>query len=660
MSNLLNRVFVGVTTIAVAGLITACGAGDEREVLAPGDPGLVSAPEWLTFTCLEPGCRDVLTATVAVEGSRSIAVKRLVLSDESRRDFTVVPTRAPPFVLSPRQTFEVEVTHAPTGDPRLGDVDLLIAYTDAAPESDPDRIPAGELAIPLMRRLVGEPMLSVEPNALNFGAVPPNSERRIPLVLRNTGTGNAGLVIAGITSDAPADLSIDRVPRDSLLPMQETTIEAIYAPTEARFIQGFITVTPVGGAARAVSVPFIGTSITEPNASVTPSDGVDFGDVPVGASSEATFTLTNGGGQALRVQDVRVVPNGLQDILTIESSLLEGPATVAPLNSVDVNLSLLSTITGPIDGQIIIRTNDPTSLEARIPVRALVTRPEIQIAPANIDFGLVPQGWTQVQPLEISNPGYGDLVITNLGFVLGSSDLFTLRSMPSLPIRLSHDQRIGLEIEFRAEAEASFNATLSIDSNDANMPFIEVNVGAEGASCEAGCPIANGQPTCAGGMCGIAQCNENWYDVDGDPSTGCECPEIGADPGGFCADSTYLGRFNDNGSQATFQGILPEDSDRDVVRFFAYDEGGFLSDAFDVRVTLETSDPGIEICVYRHQTDSHLNECFFENEVCPLDGEYRRDGSLGRDDSGDYIIRVTRDPSSPGTCAPYTLFIRNG
>ena len=62
--------------------------------------------------------------------------------------------------------------------------------------------------------------------------------------------------------------------------------------------------------------------------------------------------------------------------------------------------------------------------------------------------------------------------------------------------------------------------------------------------------------------------------------------------------------------------------------------------------------------VYRHPTDSALNECYFENEQCGR--TYHAGGHLGSGDDADFIIKVFRRPGSPPTCTTYTVFMQNG
>ncbi len=652
-----------VLPLACTALVTsACGdAPAAREIVESPPLGLVSDPRWLTFTCVEPGCRDQLTARIQVQGDRDMVVKRIVLSEATRTDFTFVSTATTPFILTPTQTFDVRVTFVPTGDPRLGDVDLLIAYADASQvEDDVDRISADELVVPLVRRVIGEPRLTIDPPELFFGAVPLGTQRTLPLTLRNEGFGNLGIVIESLAADFPDEVRFENQPSHAILPGAAWDVNVTYEPVIGRFVEGFITIKAFGAFELPMLVPFAATSIRRPKLELSPASGIDFGELPVGGRAEATLTISNGGAEDLDIRSVHVDPvPRMATVNMLGPGVLE-PASISALRSIDVSLSLEAIMRGPVRSDVVFETNDPEAPSARVPIQALIAQPQIRVKPSRVNFGSVPQGWTVVRSLQITNVGYGDLVVSSIRNVLGSSNLFAIRGLPDLPLTLQHNQQAGLQVEFRAEASASFAGTLAIDSNDAATPVVEVAMAAEGASCEVGCPVANATASCTGGVCAIGVCDENWYDVDGRSANGCECAEIDQDPGAFCVDSKYLGRLVDDGDRTTFQGIVPDDQDRDVLRFFAYDGAEFFDDDFDVRISLESADPSIRLCVYRHETDEHLNECFFQNESCPPNRQYRRDGAFGRDDSSDYIIRVFRDHSAAPTCTPYTLLIRNG
>jgi hypothetical protein len=175
----------------------------------------------------------------------------------------------------------------------------------------------------------------------------------------------------------------------------------------------------------------------------------------------------------------------------------------------------------------------------------------------------------------------------------------------------------------------------------------------------AGCPITNGTPSCSTGVCAVGMCNVGWYDTDGMASDGCECHEIGTDPGEFCMGAEDLGQLTDtNGDHTTYQGIIPTADDIDLIRFYGYDANDFFSDSYDVRIRLDSADPGIAMCVYR--SGGHQSDCFFTGENCPQNRYYEYSGSWGTDDSADYIIKVYRTASTTPTCTSYTVFASNG
>lgn len=647
--------------LSLAACDRGAASGGPQIILEPPPPGIAAEPNWLTFTCVKPGCDTTLEATVEVVGDRAVAIKRIVLSDRERTDFEITTSRTPPFVMEPLESFTVQAQFVPDGDPRLGDVDVRITYGDASADEDSERIEPGELTVPLVRRLIGEPKLVAEPAFLMFGPVLPSAEKRLPLTISNQGFGNVGLVINRIETDHPGIVRIDNLPPNALVPGDSWDIEVVFAPNSEDVLDGVLKVVPVGSTVEAIEVPYRGTSVPRPRLVVEPN-AVELGEIPVGMLTMRELEISNLGAEPLFVSDIRL-GRGLQGV-NVEMRLdgLETlTGTIAPLQTKVLAIAVEGVAAGDVATNLRITSTDPVNPVLDLPFAGLVTKPVIQVTPGALDFGNVPRGWTTVQSIEVSNSGYGDLVITNVAMILGSSDLFTLREVPNLPITLRHDQRVGFEIEFRSEAEASFSATLSVDTNDPETPFSEVSMAAAGASCDLGCPIQNGTPSCLMGICEIGSCNPDYYDADLDAATGCECAEIDRDPGSFCAQSRYLGRFDDdNGDSATFTGILPTGEDEDVIRFFANDTTGFFSEKYDVRVTMQSADPSIRFCVYRHDTGDHLTECYFDNESCPTNRSYRRDGSLGPDDSADYVVKVFRENGAAPACTPYTLFVRNG
>jgi hypothetical protein len=638
-------------------LLAACGGEPPppNVVYADPEPGLAASPRWLTFTCVEPGCETTLVATINIVGNRDVAIRRVVVSDRERTDFEIVTSEPTPFVLKRPNVFEIQVTFKPDGDPRLGDVDVLVTYTDASANESEDRLAPGELALPLVRRLVGEAEMVVLPDRLVFGPVLPDEEKVLPVEIHNVGFGNIGLVLESVRTTLE-DIEIRNLPENAILPGESWNLEIAYTPTDERFTEGELIIRSADPLAEPVHVAILGTSIARPALLLRPDNGISFGDLPVGTMGMRTLELINQGTEELVVQNFELTGQNLTFRLPRSATV----AAIAPLESVEALITLDGQIVGPVMGNLRMATNDPLAVIEDVPISGLVTEPQIQVNPVAMDFGAVPRGWTVPRAMEIQNIGYGELIISDVNFLVGSSDLFTFRSLPAVPATLTNGQRLGFEVEFRSEVEASFAATLSVESNDPNTPSFEVQLQATGASCDLGCPISNGTPSCAAGVCAIGACNTGFYDSDLQAANGCECQEIGQDPGEFCAESIYLGQLDDDGDNRTFTGIIPTAGDIDIIRFHAKDSSQIFSDDFDVRITLNSADPGIQFCIYRFGTEDHQNECFFTGENCPSNRSYRHDGSLGREDGSDFTIKIYRTQSTTPSCIPYSVFMRNG
>ena len=71
-------------------------------------------------------------------------------------------------------------------------------------------------------------------------------------------------------------------------------------------------------------------------------------------------------------------------------------------------------------------------------------------------------------------------------------------------------------------------------------------------------------------------------------------------------------------------------------------------------------DIGHGLLLLPHIDFRNANACILDEESCPGDRNYRKDGSLGPDDSADFTIKVFRSPQSAPSCTTYTIFVSNG
>jgi len=623
----------------------------------PAFRGLLATPRQLTYTCVIPGCDTTLTVKVSSNVNRRIAIKRIVLSAENAA-YTVTPAQAAPFILGAASDFSIDVRFAPTGAPTSDDVDLLVTYTDASAEESPDRLDPGELKIPLVRRLVGEPQMDVTPPSLNFGVVPLNARKSLPVTVKNVGFGNIALTVD--RADAGIDALVVNLPaRSALVPDAGVDVPISFAPTSEMYVKHAVELASSTPGVDPVYVQVEATSYATPRILVEPEErAIDFGELPRGQTRSMTVNLANVGGQTLNLTNVAVrdltgnlkvtLPNGMST------------ATLLPLQRMALELTLDGTNPGLVNGALTVQSNDPMRGMLEVPILGTVTEPRLQANPTSLAWGVVPMGWATSKPVELRNVGYGTLTVKAITFVGGTSTLFSFKNLPPLPAKLAREGRLAFEVEFRSETAASFMGSVSIETDDPVDPFQEVTLAATGGSCSAGCPIAHGTASCANGTCSIGACNMGWYDTDQSAATGCECQEIGTDPGGFCSSAVDKGTLSDSSPSSTsYTGILHSETDVDFIRFFGQDNSQFLSDSYDVRISLQSGDPNIQMCVYRYDTANNVNECYLNNETCGV-RSYRRDGSLGREDGAVYYIKLFRTPNTAATCTPYTVYMQNG
>lgn len=659
-------------TVLVASVLALAGCPTEApKNSAPKPAGLAASPRSLTYRCVTPGCDTSQDILISATGTRRLVVKRLVLSDDKRTDFTLTPETPAPFVV--HDAFKLTVRYVPVGGPDPGDVTILVTYADSSSdETDPNRIPPGELQIPVYRRMVGEPELTANPTTLNFGPVAPGEKKSLDLTVGNGGYGNISLVLDKIESGSPL-ISPDKVPADPLLPGKNTAISVTYAPAVAGYTKTLLTLTSTDPTVPPVDVVAVGTSYSTPVAATDPETGLDFGEVPKTAAKTKQILILNQGGAALNVSSVTVSsPSG-----DLSASLPKGAvtATLGPLESVPLTVNLSSAHAGPINGTIVINSDDPTHPALSVPVQGLVTEPLINLAPTGkLDFGLVFKTWVVNKTVTVTNTGWGGLVVKRIGMTASSSVQFGVRQLPPvMPITLQHGEKFDFVVQFNPQAKALFTGTVAIESNDANNGFVNYPVSGEGSECPPACPLPHAVPDCTRGNCRVDSCEAGFFDLDGNYDNGCECAALALPvPGDGCSTAVDLGVMADGdwsyNSYSNNLALMQDPQSGASIpavhwfHFWAPDISQYFwqGDYYDVRVRLTTSDPNIQLCVYR-TPGSGPQGCSMASPSCYAPGSayYEYGGSWSADDSADYLIVIQRAANTQPTCTPYTLQVSN-
>lgn len=198
--------------------------------------------------------------------------------------------------------------------------------------------------------------------------------------------GQTGL----ITSIAPTD--------GELAPGESMTVDAVFEAgnrlpgtyTEALILQTDQAEQPEILIPVSLTVP--GLAVLEPLPST-----LDFGEIPVGASSTQTLLLQNSGNTALSIEQIAVSDS--------EFSVNQGSLLIPPASSAVLDLSFEPETPGPVTAALSFVSNDANSPEVSIDLTGLgLPAPAIALDPASVALSLA-AGETGSVTFDIVNNG---------------------------------------------------------------------------------------------------------------------------------------------------------------------------------------------------------------------------------------------------------------
>ncbi|MFM2152120.1 MAG: hypothetical protein RL199_555, partial [Pseudomonadota bacterium] len=225
----LNPFAIAASLLFSASILTACQSSQPPQT-DTGPAGIDASPSKVAFTCVTPGCDSTQTVELAVRGRRRLVVKRVSLEGDAAEDITVGMAEQPPLVVGGGTVVPVTLRHVPAKALEAAEATLVVTYSDASSDASPDRVSAGELRIPLRRRLVGESALEVTERSLTLGYAPVGRQVSGTLHVRNAGVGNMPLTLGTPSSDSPM-IAADASSLVALLPGKSGELPVRFAPT---------------------------------------------------------------------------------------------------------------------------------------------------------------------------------------------------------------------------------------------------------------------------------------------------------------------------------------------------------------------------------------------------------------------------------------------
>jgi len=269
--------------------------------------------------------------------------------------------------------------------------------------------------------------IAVVPEELDFGIVALGEPVQSTLVIHNDGSGDLNVESVAL-QDGTAGFEVEDL---SVVLEQSDFVEVVvtFTPTVLGPASDALLIVSDDPHDPEVVVPAAVVEVVEHPAiemAWTPT-ALDFGAVPTAGTEVRVLTITSVGALSLTVHEVELGED-TSDEFEITSE--HGETSLPSGEALDVVVAYTPTDAVADQGTLVIRSDDPSVPELSVPMTGeLDPSPDIEVVPAELQFGQVALGESVTFEAEIWSLGDGDLEIGSLTLV----DLpeFTLATDPS-------------------------------------------------------------------------------------------------------------------------------------------------------------------------------------------------------------------------------------
>ena len=198
---------------------------------------------------------------------------------------------------------------------------------------------------------------------------------------------------------------------------------------------------------------------------VVSPDAVDFGETDAGTAASVEVTLSNEGGENLR-------------LFAIDSEDAEldvgfpGTVLIPTGSSTSFEVRWTPATAEALAASVSVESDDPEGPVFEIPVEGIGIAPVLEIDPAQLDFGEVLVGCDAEEGIALTNSGNTALSIEGSTFDAGGA--FTLDFSEALPVELAPGASVQGTVVFAPEDEGEVEATWTLDSSDPADPTASV------------------------------------------------------------------------------------------------------------------------------------------------------------------------------------------
>lgn len=321
-----------------------------------------------------------------------------------------------------------------------------------------------------------ESPLRCRPSRLDFGQVDPGRSERSSVACENLSGAPLRIRDWSLEPGSNPAFEMDPARPQELAANATLTIGVVYAPVRLGRVQGTLGIE-LGDAegAERVEVPLLGSG-GGPALEVSTAE-LAFGRVAVRAAARKSLIVRNVGYAPLTVSSIEVDTFGTQAFTSPDAH-----ANVLPPGaSQTITVEMRPRAAGAVTSALRIVSNDPVAPSVEVPLQAEgVHLPQCQyrVAPAQLDFGVLPVGRAVSRAFEIRNVGRHSCLVSAARLV-DANEAFLLESRP-LEIAAGAAETLSVEAAPRSEGRLDGQVELSVSSP--NQPFVRVKLVGEAAA----------------------------------------------------------------------------------------------------------------------------------------------------------------------------------
>ncbi|MCB9728441.1 MAG: choice-of-anchor D domain-containing protein [Deltaproteobacteria bacterium] len=381
---------------------------------------LIAVPNPVDFGKVGTGESAPRTVQITNPGADTVIVTALDIAEGSAfTDFDLVSPPTLPLEVGPGANFSLDVLYTPTGGGADGEF-LTITATIGSSSQQFDILLRGEE--------VG-PKMTLFPDPVDFGWRAIGETHKLPLNIANDGTRPLVITTLELASWSHESVNVQGLPTLPFTIAPEDpplSLEVTFTPTPDLPLTG----APLGAVNIESNNPaedgFTAVSIygraESPVLQVNPPELLEFGFVAQQNSRTRKLNLFNAGSAPLEVTGIDLTEtdtnSNVEFVLVTDGSW--GPTSAVPTAGtlapgegrvVQITFTNLGADVGTEWGEVVIHSNFPAQPDWAVQLKAQRTGApdcEIRIVPSQLDFGIVPRGFTKTLSAQVEVIGSGN------------------------------------------------------------------------------------------------------------------------------------------------------------------------------------------------------------------------------------------------------------